>query len=331
MAVIGAINWDINMFVDRFAQVGEEVPVKQITRVPGGKAANVAVASARILGSERVALIGALGHDEIGRKQMEILAGEGVDTSGIKTALTAESGQAYILIDSQGRNYINTLFGANLEINSADLVAEKRLAIIKGTKVAVIMDPPLGTAERMAELAREGGSLVVWDAGVRSAQSLKTLSKTLSNVDYFVLNEVEAENLTGSRNPRGVFSKLSKVSRDLKLILKFGERGCALASKHGIVRVPAVDLEKLGMKVVNTTGAGDAFLGAFAASKAMGHPDPKALARANAAGAVKVTLKETRLVVERGKLESLIERFSATIRPEGPTPWSDSTDRRQGA
>jgi sugar/nucleoside kinase (ribokinase family) len=81
------------------------------------------------------------------------------------------------------------------------------------------------------------------------------------------------------------------------------------------------------MKVVNTTGAGDAFLGSFAASKAMGRSDPEALSRANAAGAVKVTLAETRLVVERERLRSLIERFSAMIRPEGPVPW----DRSDGA
>jgi len=320
VTVIGAINWDINMFVDRFARVGEEVPVRQITRVPGGKAANVAVASARILGPGRVALIGALGRDEIAKRQLEILAKEGVDTSGIKTASAAESGQAYILIDGQGRNYINTLFGANLEVNPADLEAKARLAIIRGTRVVVIMDPPLSTAEKMAELADEAGSVVVWDAGVRAAQSLETLSKTLSNVDYFVLNEVEAENLTGTRNPRGVFSKLSKVNRNLRLILKFGEKGCVLASRDGILTVPTVDLERMGLKIINTTGAGDAFLGSFAASKATGDPDVEALARANAAGAVKVTLKETRLVVSREKLRSMIDKFSALVRPEGLKP-----------
>jgi len=324
VAVIGAINWDINMFVNRFARVGEEVPVKQIARVPGGKAANVAVASARILGPGKVALLGALGRDEIGKRQIEILSGEGVDTSGIKLSHTAESGQAYILIDSVGRNYINTLFGANLEISPADLSSTERLSIIRATRVVVIMDPPLATAEKMAELAREEGATVVWDAGVRATQKLEVLSKTLASTDYFVLNEVEAENLTRSRSPSDVFSALSKVNRNLKLVLKFGERGCMLASGSGVVRVPGVDLERLGMKVVNTTGAGDAFLGSFAASKAMGRSDPEALSRANAAGAVKVTLAETRLVVERERLRSLIERFSAMIRPEGPVPWDRS-------
>ena len=79
----GAINWDINFFVDKLPRTGEEVRINKIQRVSGGTAANVSVAAARILGRDRVALIGAVGYDEIGDVQIDLMMKEGVDTSSI--------------------------------------------------------------------------------------------------------------------------------------------------------------------------------------------------------------------------------------------------------
>ena len=129
ISVLGAINWDINLFVERFPRIGEEVPVERIMRVPGGKGANVAVAAARLLGRGQVALIGCLGRDDIAERQIKILIDEGVDVSGIKFTGDAESGQAYILIDDEGRNIINTLFGTNLELNPEDLRCGRILSL----------------------------------------------------------------------------------------------------------------------------------------------------------------------------------------------------------
>ncbi|RLG04408.1 MAG: ribokinase, partial [Thaumarchaeota archaeon] len=97
----GAINWDINLFVERLPRAGEEVRVRVIERVSGGTAANVSVAAARILGPGRVAFIGALGGDEIGARQLRILEDEGVDHSGVLIVEGVESGQAYITIDER--------------------------------------------------------------------------------------------------------------------------------------------------------------------------------------------------------------------------------------
>ena len=128
--VIGGINWDINLFVDSFPRRGEEVVVRQITRVPGGKAGNAAVAAARLLGPNQVAIIGGLGNDPVASEQVRIFKSEGVDVSGLKFIDGVESGHAYIIIDSKGENIIHTHFGSNAEIHPADLDEPTRRELI---------------------------------------------------------------------------------------------------------------------------------------------------------------------------------------------------------
>src|SRR5215469_4683575 len=102
--VTGVINWDKTIFVKRFPKEGEEVKVERIIDIPGGKGANVAVASSRILGRDKVALFGALGLDWTADKQLEVLRNEGTLTNLIQFT-NVPSGQAYIIVDSEGRNF----------------------------------------------------------------------------------------------------------------------------------------------------------------------------------------------------------------------------------
>jgi ribokinase len=302
ICVAGAINWDINLFVERFPRIGEEVPVERITRIPGGKGANVAVAAARILGPGKTVLIGCLGRDSIGEQQLEILRDEGVVVSGIKISEEAESGQAYIIIDRDGRNVIHTLFGANLELSPEDILGSRILSLLTESSIVTLIDPPTETIEAAASLAKEKGKTVIWDAGVRSTLGIERLGKILENLDYLVINEVEVKNLTGETNPLRAWQLLSAVNSDLRLIVKLGERGCSMVSPDLMIAVPPVDLESLGLRVVNTVGCGDAFLGVFAASKAEGFDDIEALERANLAGALKATKAETRGSPEKEEL-----------------------------
>jgi len=294
ISVSGAINWDINLFVERFPKIGEEVPVERITRVPGGKAANVAVASARILGSGQTALIGCIGKDAIAENQIAILKSEGVVVSGIKFSEDVESGQAYIIIDKDGRNVINTFFGANLRLSPEDLYGSEIFNLLLGSSIVVLFDPPLETIEGEVSLVKKHGKTVVWDAGVRSMLGIEKLETVLKSIDYLVVNQVEVKNLTGKEDPGKAWESLSIINNRLKLIVKLGERGCILVDSEEIVEVPAVNLKELGLRVVNTVGCGDAFLGVFVASKAQGLEDKEALERANLAGALKATKSETR-------------------------------------
>lgn len=306
VCVSGAINWDINLFVDRFPEIGEEIQVNKITRVPGGKAANVAVASARILGPDEVALIGCLGRDDIARQQIEILRGEGVLVSGIKLDDESESGQAYIVIDRNGRNVINTFFGANLKLTPSDLYAPNIFGLIRSSSIFVLIDPPLETIESASKMARSLNKTVMWDAGVRSTLGLERLREVLSKINYLVVNEVEVKNLTGEHNPEKAWEKLSEINGDLRLIVKLGSRGCMLIDQSRIIMIPGVDLKEIGLNVVNTVGCGDAFLGVFAAYKVLGLSDLEALEMANLAGALKATKAETRGSPSRENLEKYI-------------------------
>ncbi len=314
IVVAGAINWDINLFVKRFPEVGEEVAVERITRVPGGKAANVAVAAARTLGSGGVALIGCLGRDSIAENQIAILKGEGVDVSGIRFVEEVESGQAYIIIDGRGRNVINTLFGANLRLLPEDLLDPERARLIQESTIVTIMDPPLETIGSLASTAKKGRKTVVWDSGVRSALGLSRLKDVLKNVDYLVINKVEIKNLTGEGDPFEARKRLAKVKPEIRLVAKLGEDGCSMVGPHGAVVVPGINLEGFGMQVVNTVGCGDAFLGAFIASKAEGLSDKKALEKANLAGALKATRPETRGSPTRQKLEKYLDAWKPKAR-----------------
>ena len=309
----GAINWDINLFMDRLPRTGEEVPVNEIQRVSGGTAANVAVAAARLLGQGRVAFIGALGEDPIAEQQIGILGEEGVDFSGVLIVPGEESGQAYISIGADGANEIHTYFGANLRIRGSHFRDRERRDLIESADVCVIMDPPLETAEALAAACKENGVTVMWDPGVYSEHGLETLLPTLSNTDYFILNHLEYENLLGTSDPRRVMEKLDRRVGGVKAIIKQGAEGSTicLGSTGATVSMEAVPLEELGLRAVNTVGCGDAFIGGFASAKVEGLDDVEALRRATAAGGFKATRKETRGGPTAGELNELLEKWRA--------------------
>ena len=313
LIVTGAINWDINLFVTRFPQVGEEVSVRKITRVPGGTAANVSVAAARLLTRGDVAFLGGLGTDALGTSQVQLLEQEGVDTSAIKFVVGEESGQAYITIDASGQNCIHTHFGANLHLLPGDLTEHTRLNLIKKAQVIVIMDPPLATAERMAALGKDSAATVIWDPGVYSDLGVKKLAKTLANTDYFILNRLEFQNLLGTHESRAVGERLAEIRSSLTAVIKQGAAGCTLVKDAGrsCLFFPSIRLERMGLTVVNTVGCGDAFIGAFAASKVHGVSDEVAVTRANYAGAFKATKQETRGSPTKAELDAFIQKVEA--------------------
>ena len=304
----GAINWDINLFMERLPRTGEEVPVHEIQRVSGGTAANVSVAAARILGANRVAFIGALGEDAITEAQIKILKEEGVDPSGILLIPEEESGQAYISISADGANEIHTYFGANLRITGDHMQDKERFDLIKQSKVCVIMDPPIETAEKLAEICKKQGVKVIWDPGVYAEEGIDALLPTLRNVDYFILNHIEYENLLGTSEPKMVAETLTENVPEIKAIIKHGAEGCILCEDEGgtIIQMEAVPLPELGLKVINTVGCGDAFIGGFASALVEGKSHIEALRQASAAGSYKATRIETRGGPTRDELQKLI-------------------------
>ena len=300
--VIGAINWDINLFVKKFPREGEEVVVGRILRVPGGKAGNVAVAAARLLGPDQSAIFGGLGRDSVATEQVRIFEKEGVIISGLKFTDQAESGQAYIVIDEQGENMIHTHQGANGTFTPADLDDSLRKKLVSDASVVTIMDPPFDTAVKLAAESKRLKKTVVWDPGVKSDLGLHKVTAILENVDYVVANESEILNLTGSENYDSAASLFRKVNERSKLVAKLGANGCILFGKDERISSKALDIESVGLKVVNTVGCGDAFLGAFVAALSEGRSDVDALKWGNCAGGLKATRSETRGSPDRDTL-----------------------------
>ena len=153
--VIGAINWDTTLFVDEFPPRGGEVVVRRVNHVPGGKAGNAAVAAARLLGPNKVAIIGAVGNDRFASEHAKIFNEEGVDCSGLKRNDSIQSGQAHIVVDKTGENVIHTYFGANATILPEDLDDANRRELIESASIITIMDPPFATTLRLAQMAKK--------------------------------------------------------------------------------------------------------------------------------------------------------------------------------
>jgi ribokinase len=307
--VVGGINWDINLFVESFPRSGEEIVVREITRVPGGKAGNAAVAAARLLGPKQAAIIGGLGNDSVGADQVRIFKEEGVDTSGLKFVDGVESGHAYVVIDSKGENIIHTHFGANAEIHPADLDEPAQRELVQNASVISIMNPPFETALTLAQEARRLAKRIVWDPGVKSRLGPKGSEELLRNVDYVIANESELELLTGASQPGAAAAKLMKVNGALRVVAKLGAKGSIMYGRHDQLVSKALDLESRGMKAVNTVGCGDAFLGAFVAALSEGRTENEALSWGNVAGGLNATRRETRGSPNR---ETLMEFLSSS-------------------
>jgi ribokinase len=307
VASAGAINMDVNLFLERLPRAGEELPIKKITRVPGGKAANVAVAVARLLGPSRSALLGALGRDPIGEMQLKALREEGVDTGGIWMDGDSESGQAYILIDSAGQNIISTFFGANASLRPEMLEGRDVRRVLKDVRFLVVMDVPLDFARALFETGRDRGMSILWAPGVRTLQGRGMLMELLDRVDFLVLNEAEVLGLTGHDTAHEAYRSLVEWNEGLHLIATMGSRGALLLGPGLEERAAGVDLASVGMAPVNTVGCGDAFIGCFAAQVVMGRSLAEALFLANCAGAFKATKPETRGSPTQEELDGFVD------------------------
>ncbi|MDA4135042.1 MAG: PfkB family carbohydrate kinase [Thaumarchaeota archaeon] len=311
LSVIGAINWDVSVFEERFARPGEEIPVRRVEEFSGGKGANAAVAAARVLGRGKVACIGALGDDAVGKVQLSELASEGVVVDGVVSIKGCRSGQAYILIDGQGRKTIHTHFGANARISPRHIRSGACAGVLSRTGMMVVMDPPTPVALSAARAARSNGAKVVYSPGVRTQDGVKTLEAILRMTDYLVVDRIELMNLHEASDEKGALDGIMKAYRGLTVVATLGSAGCMVAQNDSVEALGGVEAALLGKKVLNTTGCGDAFLGVFASYVMMGHGPLESAGWGNLAGAIKATRLETRGSPTRDELERAMRKIKA--------------------
>jgi ribokinase len=309
LGITGALNWDVNLFVKQIPTSGQEVVVEKIDRVPGGKGGNVAVAASRILGHGHVALLACLGKDDVGKKQVAILKQEGVETAAVQVLENFESGQAYITVDAKGSNVIETHFGANAQLKTEHLMLPGVQSILANLRLLVVIDPPRLVAGKLLGEARRLRKSVMWHPGVLTRFGLKEFEDDMEAIDYLILNEHEATAFAGEKTLQQSLAKLSKVSPKAKILVTLGNKGAAFYVDGKMSKTGSIDLEKLGRKVVNTTGSGDAFVGAFASYKVLGVNDTDAFNYANMAGALKACHPETRGSPTRKDLEESYKKY----------------------
>ena len=310
LVVCGAINWDITCFVEHLPVPGEEVTVKRITRVSGGTGGNVAVAAARILGPEHVALIGALGEDDIAHQQVAALNAEGVITDGISHMPGEESGQAYILVNQEGQNVIASRLGANAGLGPEHLNKLPVQRLLQECQRIVLTDPPLAVATELMNLARQRGIPVLWDPGILTSHGWEALEPLAKQADIVFLNEAEATALFGTAEIDTSLQQLQRLAFSKHMVLKLGAQGAAmLQPATGLaIEAPALPLKELGLNVINTVGCGDVFVGAFAAYLALGASYKKSLIMASVAAGLNATHPETRGSPQRATLEAIEDR-----------------------
>jgi ribokinase len=311
LVVCGAINWDISCFVERLPVPGEEVVIRNITRVSGGTGGNIAVAAARILGAKEVALIGALGRDEIARQQIAALEDEGVITDGIDYVEGVESGQAYILIDQTGQNIIASHLGANARLGLEHLNKAQVKQQLEECQGIVLTDPSLEVAEELIKLAKRRTVPLLWDPGILISPNREALQSVTREAEVLFLNETEASALLGTDGLNASLQKLKEMGFSNHVVFKLGARGAAMLEPANglIVEAPALPLDELGLNVVSTVGCGDVFAGVLAAYYVMGNDLRKSLIMASAAAGLNATRPETRGSPERAALEAMEQQF----------------------
>ena len=279
--VVGSINQDFVLNVERRPEPGETVTNAQLSKGNGGKGANQAAAAA-LLGAE-VTFLGRVGDDGFGEPLVEALAEKGVDTSLIGAAPGSSTGTAVITVTPDGENAITVAPGANRRLTPGDV--EDAEEVIGGARVLVAqMEVPTEVVTRAVGVAARHGTRAL----VNLAPSFEVPGELLEQLDPLVVNEHEAAFLLGEK-VEGVDGALSAASELLALgpksvVVTVGKAGAIFSDGESKEHLPAPEVD-----VVDTTGAGDAFVGALAVSLAGDDSLRDAVAYAVRAGAAAVT------------------------------------------
>jgi ribokinase len=279
VVVFGSINLDLVTRVPRLPSPGETLIGSGFASYPGGKGANQALAAARA--GAVVRMYGAVGRDGAAASALVLLRAGTVDVAGIR-AVDAPTGCATILVDDAGENAIVVVPGANERVDP-DAVPD---AVLGAGTVLLLQHevPSSANAALVARAARAGTRIVLNAAPARPLNR-----KLLAMIATLIVNVSEAAALAplfGWPAEAGAFAAAAAAAIDgLEVVVTRGAAGAISVRGHDRIHVPAPEVE-----VIDTTGAGDAFVGAFAAALDAGDDRPRALSIAIAAGSLACTM-----------------------------------------
>jgi ribokinase len=274
VVVVGSVNVDISLRVTAMPAAGETVFGSDAVMCVGGKGANQAAASAACGASTR--FIGRVGADVYGGVIRKQLGERGVNVDIAEVPPGTASGLALIYVEPDGQNRIVVVSGANDLLKPDDLAPLH--ALLDPTSIVVLQcETPVPTVERAIELAAARGATVVLNLAPFRKVDLGRLARQVS---YLILNETEAAQLTGmsvETIPQATQCAASiRAKGSPCVIITLGSLGCLVADEHGIQHIPSHKVA-----TIDTTGAGDAFVGCLAASLTAGHERLDAVKRAN--------------------------------------------------
>jgi ribokinase len=286
VVVVGSLNMDFVVAVDRLPAPGETVLGRDFQMIPGGKGANQACATGK-LGANSVAvrMVGRVGYDMFADHLKASLAAAGVDVSAVHATRAQPTGVALIWVEQSGQNSIVVASGANHALAASEVEAMR--AVFRGARFVLFqLESPLDTVAAALKLARAEGARTILDPA--PAQPLPV--DLLADVDILTPNETEALLLLGRPPGRVAPSDAPALARALRelgpsaVLLKLGEHGCFYCDGER-------ELESPGFPVTarDTTAAGDTFNAALAVALAEDRAMPAALRFANAAAAISVT------------------------------------------
>jgi len=281
IVVVGSLNMDLVIQAPRHPLPGETITGGPFRTIPGGKGANQAVAAARMGG--HVTMIGRVGADAFGDQLIANLAAAGVDIGRMGRS-DAATGVALITVSATGENSIVLAPGANGTM-SAETVRANGDAIAEADALLLQLEVPLPAVQAAAEIAHQHNVPVI----LNPAPARPLPADLLRHVTYLIPNESETATLTGL--PVRTTDEAVRAAAQLQrlgvnqVVLTLGERGALVLLRDGPVAVPAFPVQ-----VVDTTAAGDAFLGAFAVALTEGQPLVEAARWGCAAGALACTV-----------------------------------------
>ncbi len=281
IVIVGSANVDLTTFNDVFPRPGETIFGKKFDLGFGGKGANQAVA-ARLCGAS-VGMVAKVGSDLFGPATIENFRSLGIDASHVCVAEGVSSGVAPIFVEPNGQNRIIVVKGANDTLSPEDVDTAAPL-LKKADTIVMQFEIPLRTVYHTVRFAETNGIRCI----VNPAPAQPVDFKEIRGADYFIPNESEAEAITGM--PVRSIEEAKKCADFLlqhgmrRVVITLGERGCLLAGSDGAELIPAFKVA-----AVDTTGAGDAFIGSFAVFLGEGVPEKEALIRANLYAALSTT------------------------------------------
>jgi ribokinase len=300
--VLGNSNIDLVFKIQRFHSPGETIMAESLGTFFGGKGANQAITAKRLGGN--VQFITKVGNDHYGKAYRHHLIKSGLNRKLILEDKKRPTGTAVIELTPKGENRIIAFLGANGSLTVKDIKALKRHWREVGVFVTQL-EIPLPTVERSLRMAKDQGAATL----LNPSPPVQLSSRILSTVDFIVPNEVEAQLLTGIRWKRD--QEIRKMAKRLlswgvtNVVITLGPKGLFFKNRNGEFWMKA-----FSVNVVDTTAAGDAFLGALATSLSENKPIREALTFANGAGALATTkLGAQPSLPSRRELESFLPRM----------------------